>query len=101
MNPCRHSQRLFLAGLATDRMATSKRACMVKSIEELHARRGELRSKIGELITSSERVDQVINHWDKTVEMSSEPRDPQTSIEVLLREHYEICQQILVLQDDD
>jgi len=74
---------------------------MVKRIEELHARRLELRSKIGELITKRERVDQVINYWDKTVEMSPDPREPETSIEVLLREHYEICQQILVLQDDD
>jgi hypothetical protein len=55
-----------------DQMAARKGTCMVKRIEELHARRLELRSKIGELITKRERVgDQLLGQNGRDVARSA------------------------------
>jgi hypothetical protein len=48
-----------------------------------------------------ERAELVINHWEETVEMGMSPREPSTRLEALLREHHEICEQIVDLRDQE
>jgi hypothetical protein len=45
-------------------------------------------------------AEQAIDQWEETAEMEMPPIEPSTPLQALLREHHEICEQILDIQDE-
>jgi hypothetical protein len=49
----------------------------------------------------SDEADEVIDRWAEDAEMQDQPPEPSTPLQRLLKEHYELGEQILNIQDDN
>jgi hypothetical protein len=72
------------------------RACHVSlGCGKIEALPGDLRAQV------EEEAEYAIDEWEETVEIEVAPNEPRSPLQALLREHHDLCEQILDIEDDE